>query len=461
MSIPELNWGGYLEQEGQVVEYYETSAQWIRPNMTTNFGTLIDGQWGNMVTTEYPDPIQEKEYYEMRTSHPCNGILYLLGQLNDHVDFLRYQYMQDIGSLATGWSLGYDSDSPVVSLTLTLSNLGDEQLESDDSVFQPGGAISFDAVLGPENIQMGKFYLDEVKWDRRGETVTLDARNAIGWFLRDGTIDMDCIFTGTLNEIVEAIMERAGVPEFIVQPGLSSLTYTYEFKPDDTFLDALQQMADSMSNPDPALEVQVLEDWNGVVYFGHKNWLDQYIPNSAYEFHEGTDLFSRGTTKNADAAYNYICGSCEDEADDQITLYSKVPVATYDNWGVRHHKTKHIQAPKPMDQAGLDAWVTSMADAYQYMGKSESFKGIFRPDLLVGDVAKINKSNGSTYSVGIITEVSHEFSKTGGYTTSFSVDSGGIATDGEAYIIHTKMAKDNGRNRQMRMTDIIKIVSGG
>jgi hypothetical protein len=52
-------------------------------------------------------------------------------------------------------------------------------------------------------------------------------------------------------------------------------------------------------------------------------------------------------------------------------------------------------------------------------GKLETFEAPFRPQLLPGDRASIDPGG----ELGMITEVSHRFGKTG-FTTSFSVDSG-------------------------------------
>lgn len=107
----------------------------------------------------------------------------------------------------------------------------------------------------------------------------------------------------------------------------------------------------------------------------------------------------------------------------------------------------------------LQAWAQNQANALQYVGIKEDFTSPFRPQLLVGDIAETVADNVGT-KLGIITEVEQSFSKRDGFRTTFSVDSGGIYTDGNNYNVYTRVANINGYNRRQRIVDLVRLVSG-
>jgi hypothetical protein len=96
--------------------------------------------------------------------------------------------------------------------------------------------------------------------------------------------------------------------------------------------------------------------------------------------------------------------------------------------------------------------------AYQYVGIGEDFTGPFRPQLLVGDVASVVNGTVGT-NLGIITEVKHSFSRKNGFTTDFSVDSGGVVTDGGNYKVYSRAAELHGFNRKQRIMDLVRYAS--
>ena len=76
--------------------------------------------------------------------------------------------------------------------------------------------------------------------------------------------------------------------------------------------------------------------------------------------------------------------------------------------------------------------------------------------LLVGDVAAIyDDGDAEAVSLGLVTELRHTFGD-GGFSTEFSVDSGGqVATASGATT--TRNAALRGYNRKQRMTDFIGV----
>ena len=92
----------------------------------------------------------------------------------------------------------------------------------------------------------------------------------------------------------------------------------------------------------------------------------------------------------------------------------------------------------------------------QYVGIQETFTGPLRPQLLVGDVASVYYGSDAEEStgLGIITEVKHSFGRKG-FSTEFTLDSGGSATDASGYIV-TSSAALSGDTRRKRVLDFIR-----
>ena len=62
-------------------------------------------------------------------------------------------------------------------------------------------------------------------------------------------------------------------------------------------------------------------------------------------------------------------------------------------------------------------------------------------------------------SLGLITEVRQVFSRKDGFKTEFSVDSGGVVTDGANYVVYSRAAEVSGFNRRQRVIDLVRFIS--
>jgi len=103
----------------------------------------------------------------------------------------------------------------------------------------------------------------------------------------------------------------------------------------------------------------------------------------------------------------------------------------------------------------MDTLLANMIEAMQYYGIVESFRGLFRPHLQIGDVAIVTGDT-SPRIAGIMTEVKHGFGRAG-FHTDFSVASGGKISDPDnPSTVATKyINRMGGANRQRRMIDYI------
>lgn len=443
----------------QIIHYYDEYGQEFIPGddgLHIRTKKVPEGQWN---ANEWGEnkliaPLDPR-YSFIRTDHPVNGTVHGCAINGDHeLEYFRYQYMMDISAIVNDWSTTYVSDSPIVDADITVQNISNDLFAVNSSMFLPGSRVDFSSTVGDDKIQMSKLYVDEVSFNVNEDGVSLSLRNQIGYLLKDQTCDNLTELTGTIDEVVNTILQAAGCNAAAVQTFEGS--YTFNFEPSDTFLDAIETISEFLVTEVIEDDVILAEQPGGALIFGTQSYLESYIQNSYYFFNGDDDVFTRGYSKNADVAYSAIMVS-GDGMDDEPLIPKKVEIETWDNWGGRKHKTCHIDAPCKMTQSGLNAWAEATASAYALMGLTESFEMPFTPQLLPGDLATID--NGvSQQKLGLVTEITHSFSRTKGFTTKFTVDSGGVYTDEESVKVYSRTAKVNGLNRKQSMVDAMKIL---
>lgn len=446
----------------QVIHYYDNYAQDFLPSpegLNVHNKAVSGGNW--KLTTWGPEKLiypQAEPYTFIRSDHPVNGTVHMVGLGPDYIEYFRYTYMLDIAPITTDWSFSLVSDNPITDASITVSNIDNSLFTSEQTLFLPGSLVDFRTSVGDNGIiQMAKLFIDEVDFGINDETVSLSLRNQIGYKLNDQTCDDRTHYEGTLEEIINSILTTAGCRVAAVQPVPDQLVF--DFDPDTTFLDAITEISESLATTVIADDFTLAEQPGGALIFGTQDYIQNYIQNSYYFFDGEKDVFSRNFTKSADAAYSYLMAKANEVAGAGVeskTIYStKIKLNTWDHWGNRPHKTCHIDAPCDMTQAGLQAWAEAMAHAYDLLGVTQSYSSPYRPQLLPGDLATID--DGTTQQKqGLITEVTHSFSRSEGMTTDFSLDSGGVFTDESAVYVYTRTAKVNGKNRKQSLVDLMR-----
>ena len=138
----------------------------------------------------------------------------------------------------------------------------------------------------------------------------------------------------------------------------------------------------------------------------------------------------------------------------------EAPITNYAFWNLPPKKLLSLAAPEGWvaTQGDLQWWAGNEAAKRKYMGITEEFDGPFRPQLLVGDVAEIDNSDGTGTTLGVITMVKHTLGKRG-FTTSFTCDSGGTITVTDDGLV-ANVTGEYGYNRRQNMVDLIRKVSG-
>ena len=451
---------GPVDALGGIIEYYDTEAQtlFLKNGVRTHTMTVTNGDWQTANENITQIQVNEDAYTDSNWDHPSNGILYGVTTDGTNLIFLRYVYAMDISNLCDSWNWTSQSDSPINQFSATMQNIGTDVFTTDITLFQPGSRIRIGIRLGDSELFMiGTGWLDECSYDITADTCDLSGRNTIGYFLKDQTFDEHGNWpSGSSNadNIIKAIFEYASVGKYNVGEGYYAVPFSFDAS--KSIMDGIEEILSAYTTTELISKIVELAD--GTICVGYEAFLNNLLPNSYYSFDEGHDVFARKTSKMVDGTYTSLRATGKDSNDADLTPVT-VAINNFQFWRLGVHKTIHVEAPQGFDQAGLQEWAEAQAVSYQYVGISEDFTGPFRPQLIVGDVAEV-VAEGTGTTLGVITEVRQTFSRKNGFRTEFSVDSGGLVTDGSNYEIYTRSAAINGFNRRQRIMDIVRYVAG-
>lgn len=464
----QLQWDFYKEthnKDSQVIHYYDEWAQEIWPDwagLKTKTNKVPQGHWkDSQYQQEQAILINTGHYTQLRSDHPTTGVLYMSAIKDGKLEFLRYQYMMDLSYILDSWRQQFKSDSPVSDLSVQVQNIGVDTFMGDASLFLPGSRLDISVIFGKKELPMGIYWVDEFAFDQSKETVSISSRNYCGHWLVDQTMDELVKVEGKMHECIKQIFDHAGITNYVIQDGFTNIN-KYTFEPSDTIMQAIEKIINSARNPQPEFELVLLESHQGGLIFGRRNWADQYMANNYYRFNEGSDVFNRNTEKCLDGAYTRIMVTGDIKDTDPVKKHTPifVNIDNFKYWYLKKHKTKHIESPTAMTTEEFKSFADAQAKAFQYVGVNEDFTGPYRPQLYVGDIAEVVLPDGVTgTSLGLINQITHNFSRDEGFTTDFIIDSGGIATEGESFVIYSATNKDHGRNRRMNIVDAIKILT--
>lgn len=444
---------------GGIAHFYDETAQDIfvlSGGMYTRLTTPTDGHWRDNELSSPSQAIDSVTYSRLDLDHPVNGTLYFAADVGGQLRFMRYVYAADISNICDSVTHTQQIDNPVTQITANIKNVDNDWFDIEATLFNPGARMTLGVSYGSGAVYpLGVAYVDDCTHDPKAATVPISGRNSIGYYLKESTFGSSAgNFTGMYHEIMAQYFALAGIKKYKLMTG--DWTNTMTPKASDTILTAIDYLQNiayySQSNP-----MSIRESADGTVLAGYASWMDTYLPNGYYTFTVGSEIFKRKTKKADDAAYSgvYVTGKTADNTD--LTPV-QVTVNNYTTWYLPSHKLKHITAPANINtQAKLQWYAEKQAEALQYVGIGEEFVSPLLPHLLVGDVAEINDS-GTGVTLGIITEVKHTMGKAG-FTTMFSVDSGGTVTTTDG-VTRTTACGAYGYNRKQRMTDIINKTAG-
>lgn len=442
-----------VENLGGVIHYFDEMSQslYLSSGLKTDVALVPEGHWDSAEITSDIQINEEADVSELRFDHPSNGILYGVSYNGGELTFLRYIYGMDISHIVDSWSWLTQTDNAIAQFDSAVRNIDADVFGMDASLFQPGAKITVHIFMGDSNAYpIGTVWLDESGYSQLEDTVKVSGRNTIGYYLKDQTFDDTTVFEGTVTEVLTGILDYAGLTNYVVQP--LETTKKFEFKPSDTLLSGIEEVLDFYTTIDDKMEIVELTD--GTICIGFDYWISTYLPRNYYSFDDGREVFKRNTTRSSDGSYAKLRVTGRDADGNELTPVT-VDVENFRYWSLGSHRTKHLTAPDGLTQSGLQSWADAQAKIFQHIGIAEDFVGPFRPQLVVGDIAEVVRGDVGT-SLGVITQVKQVFDRQNGFVTEFSVDSGGVATDADGYVIYSRSAKVNGYNRKQSIIDLVR-----
>lgn len=399
---------------------------------------LIDnGEWEDVTFQDEVNvsPDDNMTHFEVKVL-PGFGIIggYKTG---DTHKLIIYEFAFEMDAYLNSGSIKHSIDNPISSFTLSLENPdlkdpekpGNVALSEKNSLLSPGAKILFKFGAGNEESEfdMGTFYVDRSNFALLSETASVDGRNRIGKVLKDQTIDeKNEYWYDFVNEHIKTILEQSGLQNYEYLVETTEEEGWFSFSPNTTPLKAIENMIEVL----PQWKVRELAD--GTIVIGSENY-SGFEPGGAYVFYRNKDIFSRQITRDDAEAYNRVCV--------YTANFAKVvfrDVANFQSWSLQSKKTLYVQVSDGLLYSSIEEYADELAARLENVGKLESFDGPFRPHLQVGDEAVIVDADGSK-SLGLITEVTHNFGKSGFYT-NFTVDSGGKLGKGRLSDFISKIA---------------------
>ena len=373
---------GAVDGLGGNVHYYDEAAQaiYLHNGITTQITKVEEGHWKDAI---YGSEVivDGTAYTLLSLDHPYNGTLHLTAADGTSLYYLRYVYAMDISDLVETGAWKTQNDNPIAQISLSVHNVSAATFAGDATLFNPGAKLSLSLRLGDSApYQIGVAFIDQVDFDRTAKTVPISGRNAIGYHLNEQTFDLDNAYTGLSHEIAAAILTLAGLTNYSVEAGEGLIPFTFGF--DKTLLAGLKEMFEVYT------QWKLVELPDGKILIGRDSYIKTYQSNSYYTFEGEKEVFSRKTSKSADAAYTrvMVTGKDPDGVDHTPVL---LPVDNFDFWALGSHKTCHVKAPDGLSAAELATYAADVASRLQYVGIGEDFTGPLRPHLLVGDVAEV------------------------------------------------------------------------
>lgn len=454
----------YARGLGTKVQYYngENQVFILNENTLRSNGRIFqdNGYNGQWVTTNYSiENDQLTDISKICFDHPSNGNLYF----SIGTKIFCYQYAKNISPYITSWDYSMKNDSSICQLNIEVQNIRAEWFYTEYSLFQPGANIGLKLHFGnSDGITLCNTWVDECSYDIAQETVSISCRNVSGFFLKDQIVYELPIMPEdrSISDIIRGLLYEAGLDSNMY---LVEELYSEDITSEDVIssIDLSSTILDSITDILAHFEESaILEDGEGKIYVGTKEWLSTYFPNGIFVFDEGSDIYSRKTSKARDAAYRFIVtkGSYTGEDSSESFDWESEPakINHYSQWYLGIRKIHYIDAPSNITREEIDSYNESRAKEFHYIGIAEDITMPIHPEVLIGDVGAVKQSDDEAIKLGLINEVTHSFTKDKGFQTHIAIDSGGDYSDRGANI-YSQSAKIFGYNRRQNIVDILRM----
>ena len=446
--------------EGAAIAYFDGHIEtfYSRENLCCKIANPTDMYpWSSIVYGE-EIPLYDKQYAVVDADHRNRGKVYLItlihGDSHDALYLFRYMYWDDVSNYVESANMSLQVDNAIVQTSVTMKNVNDSLYTSDATLFAPSAKLELGVSYGNSDIvPMAIAYIDEVDYQHGSKNISLSGRNNTGVYLHDQTFDEDMKFVGTPSEIHEAIFEYFGIEDYEVDTYADTTPITLEVEAGDTGISALEDLASMLSdNVEIGLQWKLEERYDGLIVAGFDEFRRTYIPKGSYQFNGMNDVFTKSVSRCIDGAYTKVrCTGVTPDGKD-ISYVMDVPAWRF--WNPGEHKTYHADKIEGITSKNLKKYAKALTKQLKYVGRVINYSTTLRPQLLVGDIAKIVGEDGEYEKIGTITEITHNFGASG-YTTDFVISSGGNTEDvsGAAYTADIGL---DGANRNRRLTDYMQ-----
>lgn len=358
----------------------------------------------------------------------------------------------DISNYIESGTISSKYDDYIYNLTLNIYAAPYTQ-DPTNFPFKPGVKLMVYIYFGNDgsitkSIPLCVAYIDEVTWTAGQETFSVSGRNNIGHFLKETQMGELIEVSGLSHEVIPEILEHAGVYSYYVTIG--TFDWTYQFRASDSAMTALEEVCKMFpiisEYDEPGFRIAELPD--GHVIIGYPALFREHLPTETYSFSAGKDCFSRSFRLNSDNCYSYVYANGKD--DEGIDLAQVIlPVENHVGWSIPANKIYFADFNGPTDQATLHDWAERVVMDLQTPGDTEEYSGPIRPQITVGDIGVVSGDGWS--KTGVITSITHHVGAKG-FTTDFTIDSGGVYNAVSGW---SSTMRAYGYNRRQKMADMV------
>lgn len=447
------------DETGATFHFYDSMAEIIYPHngLEYKYSEIPSGHWEEMDLSEEAE-LEDVDYEFIKGDHPATGSLYMIGlkrtASHDTLYLFRYDYMRDMSNLVENILLTMQSDNPIAQITASVKNINDKLFTKDSTLFVPSSKLIVGIAYGDSMINtLSTGYADEITWKHGRPTVSITGRNTVGYMMNSQTFDEPKSFKGTAQEISSEIFEHFGITKYVVDDS-SNKEIEFDVSATDTGLKALQIISNLMSDILQNKIWDTEEMYDGTIICGYAPFRGTYNPKGNYVFHGKNDVFSTDIARSIDGTYSHVRVTGTDKSGNELRAIV-VNIQSRKFWTPSEHRTYHAPRLEGVKQEELDKYAEILASQLKEGGQTVKYQSTLRPQLLIGDVAKIHAQGDETEDtlLGIVTEIRHNMGVKG-FTTDFTAATGGeIHTAGNN--VYTKSKGVNGSNRTRMVSDFI------
>lgn len=472
-------WGTWFEVAnatgtGAIVEYYNG----IREAFFDAETEESTGEEGGFCYSEGNDgwffnaskKLYSKHYAVIDFDHTNRGTVYfttlLHGSEYDIVYFIRYVYAKDVSSYTMNVEKTLQVDNPITQINAELMNIDDSLFVADSTLFAPSAMMQLGVKYGnSEIVDLGIAYIDQATFTHGGDTVSISGRNRTGVYLRDQTFEEDTEFNETPTQMVLQLMDIFGIDDFEVDTSADGtlenpniITLIVEAK--TTGLKAFETLNDLLTDDSAGKKWDFEELPSGKIIVGYDEFRSQYNPKSSYVFNGMNDVFAKTVDRSIDGVYTKVkCTGTTPKGKDISYTYN---VTNFRFWDAGENRIYHAPHVDGISKTELKKYAKALAKQLKYIGRIITFQMNLKPQLIIGDVAKITygQEDGEIESLGSITEIVHKLGPKGCFT-EFTITSGGDITEVSPNVSYVADKSARGTNRKKRISDYIGRGNGG